>query len=67
MININSFSLIVRKNVILDFMEDTAKYKDDSKQLEPLTFQKVRYKKSVVCPCCSHSFDPRTYKKRYKK
>ena len=59
MINIKSFSLIVRKDIILDFMDDTTKYKDDSKQLEALTFQKVRYKKRVICPCCNHSFDPR--------
>ena len=42
-------------------MDDTTKYKDESKQLEPLTFQKVRHKKSVVCPCCNHSFDPRNF------
>ena len=59
MININSFSLLVRKGIILDFMNDAAKYKDESKQLEPLTVEKVRYKKSVICPCCSHSFNPR--------
>jgi hypothetical protein len=44
-------------------MEDTVKYKDDSKQLEPLALQKVKYKKIVVCPCCSHCFDPRIYYK----
>ena len=61
------FSLIVRKDIILDFMDDTIKYKDESKQLETLTFQKVRYKKSVICPGCHHSFDPRKlYEKNMK-
>ena len=45
MININSFSLLVRKGVILDFMDDTIKHKGESKKLETLTFQKVKYKK----------------------
>jgi hypothetical protein len=61
MININSFSLLVRKGIILDSMNNTAKYKDEPKQLEPLTVEKVRYKKSVICPCCSHSFNPRKH------
>ena len=46
MMNINSFSLLVRKGIILDFMNDTSKYKDESKQLEPLTVEKSDIRKA---------------------
>jgi hypothetical protein len=38
MIDIRSFSLLVRKDIILNFMDDTTKYKDESKTLEALQF-----------------------------
>jgi hypothetical protein len=59
MIIISSFSLTVRKYMVLDIMNDTTKYKDESQVRNDMIFEKVRCRKTVICPCCNHSFDPK--------
>ena len=57
----DTFTLKVRKDVVLDIMNDKASF-DDTLQIyeeEEVSNKKITYKKTVICPACNHSFDPR--------
>ena len=57
----DTFTLKVRKDVVLDIMNDKARF-DDTLQIyeeEGESNKKSTYTKTVTCPACNHSFDHR--------
>ena len=57
----DTFTLKVRKDVVLDIMNDKASF-DDTLQIyeeEEVSNKNITYKNTVISPACNHSFDPR--------
>ena len=61
----------VRNDIELDIMNDNTKYTATGRQITPEdpnhennkkdgTTKTIKYKNIVICPACSHAFDPRT-------
>ena len=69
----DTFTLKVRKDVVLDIMNDKASF-DDTLQIyeeeeksasgrcpamRRESNKNITYRRTVICPACNHSFDPR--------
>ena len=59
MIDSRTFALRVRKDIVLDIMDDTTKYKDNSKANDTVIFEKTRTTTIIACPNCNHMFESR--------